>query len=257
MTRAPHAVGRRAQAAAYLYQRDLAYVQHAGFGGVARGAAPGLLATLGGGGTPSGLVVDLGCGDGTWLRALSDAGYDALGVDASPELLQIARRTAPAARLERANVRSFRWPACAAATAIGEVLSYRSPGCAGNSGLAPFFRRAFRALEPGGRLIFDLLVPPRGHSFAQRGWRAGDDWAVLVDVQEDRERSRLTRDITVFRRRGASYRRSHERHRAAIDDRQTIARELREAGFRVRVSRRYGAFELLPGRLAFFARKPG
>ncbi|MCG8355276.1 MAG: class I SAM-dependent methyltransferase, partial [Kiloniellales bacterium] len=64
------------------YQEDLAYIHHVGFGDLVQGATPGLLHKLREAGIDHGLVVDLGCGGGLWLRALLDAGYVALGVDA-------------------------------------------------------------------------------------------------------------------------------------------------------------------------------
>jgi SAM-dependent methyltransferase len=78
------------------YAPDLAAIHDAGFGGFARDAAPGLLRRLRRAGIRDGLVVDIGCGSGIWARALTDAGYDVLGVDVSEAMLQIARRRAPA-----------------------------------------------------------------------------------------------------------------------------------------------------------------
>ena len=85
-----------------LYEEDLAYVHHEGFGDYSRGAAPGLLAALRDAGIATGKVIDLGCGSGIWLRALSDAGYAAVGVDQSPAMLELARRHAPKATVHRA-----------------------------------------------------------------------------------------------------------------------------------------------------------
>ena len=81
-----------------FYARDLATIHDAGFGGFARDAAPGLLRRLRRAGIHDGLVVDLGCGSGIWARALTDAGYDVLGVDQSEAMLEIARRQAPEAQ---------------------------------------------------------------------------------------------------------------------------------------------------------------
>ena len=90
---------------------------------------------------------------------------------------------------------------------------------------------------------------------AYRTWSEGDDWTVLVEVTEDLQASRLTRDIVTFRCLDDTWRRSHETHRVATYDRAEIERELRRAGFSVRVSRKYGDYELPPRRLAFRARR--
>lgn len=41
---------------------------------------------------PDGLVLDLGCGTGRLTRLLADAGYDMIGVDNSPEMLDMAQQ---------------------------------------------------------------------------------------------------------------------------------------------------------------------
>ena len=54
-----------------MYERDLAEIQHRGFGDFAASAAPGLLGLLREAKIERGTVVDLGCGSGIWLRELS------------------------------------------------------------------------------------------------------------------------------------------------------------------------------------------
>lgn len=58
-----------------MYRDDLARIHHEGFGDLAREAASALLAWLRRAGWRRGRVVDLGCGGGTWLRALGAAGF--------------------------------------------------------------------------------------------------------------------------------------------------------------------------------------
>lgn len=47
---------------------------------------------------PAGPVLDVGCGEGRWTRALRAAGYDATGVDPSEALLEAARTADPEGR---------------------------------------------------------------------------------------------------------------------------------------------------------------
>lgn len=246
-----------------LYGHDLARIQHEGFADFAREVAPGLLDALHGAGIREGLVVDLGCGDGGWLRELDRAGFRALGVERSPALARIARTRATRARVRVASLYEVPLPPCDAVTALGEVLSYLPASGAGGGGrrggasasLPRLLRRVAGALRPGGLFAFDLLVASRGRPMAYRTWRAGRDWAVLTEVSETPSRGRLERDITTFLRTGSGYRRRRERHVVRVVARDDVTRWLREAGFRVRASRRYGAFELPPRRLAFLARK--
>lgn len=235
-----------------MYAEDLAAIQHAGFGDFAKGAAPGLLKLLRGAGIREGLVVDLGCGAGVWLRELQRAGYDALGIDVSPSLAKIARRAAPGARVQQGSIYSRPLPACSAVTAISEVLSY-CPRGGDAPPLGGFFRRVARSLPAGGLFVFDLMV--EGPPMAYRSFRTGPDWAVLAEVSEDRRRRRILRDITTFRRAGSGYRRGHEVHEQRVAARRQIESALRAAGFSVRASRRYGDMELPPRRMAFRARK--
>jgi len=86
------------------YQEDLAYIHDTGFGDFARRAAPGLLAMLRRHGIRRGRVVDLGCGSGIWAAELVAAGFEAVGVDLSAEMLEIARRRAPGAEFVHASL---------------------------------------------------------------------------------------------------------------------------------------------------------
>lgn len=86
------------------YGADLAHVHDVAFGGWAREAAPFVLARLREAGIEEGLVVDLGCGSGIWAAELLGAGYGVLGVDASVEMLALARRRAPAAELRQGSL---------------------------------------------------------------------------------------------------------------------------------------------------------
>ncbi|PLZ05962.1 class I SAM-dependent methyltransferase [Fischerella thermalis WC542] len=61
-------------------QEDLGYIHDVGFGAFSSESAPGLLEILHQKGINKGLVVDLGCGSGIWAKALTQAGYDVLGV---------------------------------------------------------------------------------------------------------------------------------------------------------------------------------
>src|SRR4029453_16153956 len=71
-----------------MYNSDLAYIQHHGFSDFARAAGPGVLRILRSAGITSGHVLDLGCGDGTWLRTLWENGFSATGIDQSASLIE-------------------------------------------------------------------------------------------------------------------------------------------------------------------------
>src|SRR5262249_54478164 len=195
-----------------------------------------------------GHVVDLGCGDGTWLRALTRRGFMATGVDRSAELLAYARSAAPRAVLKKASVHRYAFPPCEALTALGEVLSYEP---ATPASLRRVSRRAQAAPGPGGVFVFAVLVS--GPPMSYLSWRSGRSWAVMVRVEE--RKNRLIRDIITFRNVNGRYRRSRESHRLLVVEPRFVLTELRRIGFVVQTARGYGRGAPGHRRLVFIARK--
>jgi SAM-dependent methyltransferase len=155
-----------------LYGPDLAHVHDVAFGGWAREAAPYVLARLREARIEDGLVVDLGCGSGIWAAELLGAGYDVLGVDASADMLTLARRRAPGAQLREGSLHEVELPPCAAITAIGEALNYHGP-----PNLELLCRRAYAALQPDGLLVFDAAAPGREPELHRRARQRATDGA--------------------------------------------------------------------------------
>ena len=238
------------------YGEDLAYIHDVGHGEPARAAAAALVDLLRRTGRTAGRVVDLGCGSGILARVALDAGYDVTGFDLSEAMIETARRRAPGADLRVASFLDAEIPPCAAVTAIGECFSYLFDLEVAGAGLDRLFARIHRALEPRGLLLFDVAAPGRvrGRS-PQRSWREGEDWAVLVEVDEDPAARRLTRSITTFRSTGEAWRRDHEVHALRLYDRRELEARLRATGFRVRPLAGYGALRFAPGHIGFCARK--
>jgi SAM-dependent methyltransferase len=237
------------------YGEDLAYIHDVGFSAFAGTAAPALLRLIAGAGIERGLVVDLGCGSGIWARELVNAGYDALGVDISAAMLKLSRKRVPAGRFVLASLHRVKLPRCACVTALGECLNYISGVHLSGETLRRTFRRIFQALTPGGLFIFDLAEPARALGPSLKHAQ-GKDWAVLLDVKSDPEKHSLERRIIAFRKVGNLYRRSEVVHRLQLWPRKVITRELRLAGFRVRVLPGYGKLKFPGGIAGFLARKP-
>jgi SAM-dependent methyltransferase len=220
------------------YRDDLAWIHHAGFSEFAESAAPGILTMLG---DRRGLVVDVGCGSGVLARELTRAGFDVLGVDASPAMIALARETAPNARFVVGSLESVDLPPCVAITAIGEVLNYATL-----DGVRAFFARAARATE---MLIFDIAergsYPP--HDERRVG---GENWSVIAI--KDSDGHHLTRRVLTFREIDGEVRRDEEVHELELYKRETIVAMLREVGFKTHVRRSYGSYRLPKGHAVFF-----
>lgn len=103
---------------------------------------------------PDEQILDAGCGTGRNLRAITQAGSQAVGLDFSLGMLKVARRNNPQAPLVQADLQKphplrascFDAVLCAL---IGEHLS----------DLPAVFREAHHALKPRGRYIFSVYHP--------------------------------------------------------------------------------------------------
>jgi SAM-dependent methyltransferase len=239
------------------YRDDLAYIHDVGFGSLARHAAPVLLDGLRQRGVDRGLVIDLGCGSGILAQALSAAGYDVLGIDISEAMVALARQRVPNGQFRVQSLLEADLPPCVAVAAIGECCNYLFDRSNTMRGLLRLFRRIYAALAPGGLLVFDVAEPGRiPGSGPQRHFTAGEDWAVLLTAEENRQHRVLTRRITSFRKVGELYRRDHEVHRLRLYRGSDLAGQLRGSGFRVRMLRRYGPLRFAPGHVGFLAHRP-
>jgi SAM-dependent methyltransferase len=239
----------------HAYENDLAYIHDRGFGGFARGSAPGLLQLFQQNGITEGLVVDLGCGSGIWAKELTDAGYRVIGVDISPAMIALARQRVPEGRFHVGSFVEFRLPACRAVTALGEVFNYQFDPNSSLQTLRRVCKGVFDALTPNGLLVFDVAEPGRCKGLTQR-FVEGEDWCCLVEYRHDAAKQQLTRRIVSFRKVGDMYRRREETHTQQLYPGTKIAEMLRAIGFRVRQVRSYGRYPLGPAVVALAARKP-
>ncbi|MEO1403879.1 MAG: class I SAM-dependent methyltransferase [Cyanobacteria bacterium J06635_1] len=240
------------------YREDLAYIHDVGFDHYVLNTLPGILDIL----KPrqGGLILDLGCGSGLSTQALINAGYQAIGIDISAAMIEIARRRVPQATFYVDSLFKVELPRCWGAIAIGECLNYCfDPDIfdpdKSSEALQAFFQQMYAALTPGGHFIFDLLEASQSEQ-ATQGFAEGDDWLVLYEKQEDRTHQMLTRRITTLRKVGQMYRRDDETHQQRLYLAVEVESWLRRAGFDVATSDSYGLFKLPPHHRAFVACKP-
>lgn len=98
--------------------------------------------------------IDCGCGSGNITLRLKKAGYDVVGMDISPDMLNVAKqnfiRNNVDIPLIKMDAEKLSVPGKADfITAVCDVVNYmKSPG--------QFFARAYSALNNGGVLIFDI-----------------------------------------------------------------------------------------------------
>lgn len=106
---------------------------------------------------PKGLVLDLGCGTGTLSCILDEKGYDVIGVDASEEMLGIAREKAIEEKRDilylLQDMREFElYGTVGAVISVCDSLNY----ILDEEELLTVFRLVNNYLDPGGIFLFDL-----------------------------------------------------------------------------------------------------
>jgi SAM-dependent methyltransferase len=237
-----------------FYGEDQAAIHHREFGDLAQAAAGLVIEELRERGLESGTVVDLGCGSGILARAVSEAGYRVIGIDISPEMVELARTVAPSAEIENGSVHDADIPPAVAVTAVGEVLNYATDARAGLDALARLARRVADALVPGGVFVFDVALPGRhGSSERRTVFHDREDWSLAMEAVEHGQT--LDRRIVVFRRPPSAdakgdglYRRTDEHHVLRLYEPADVERVLHDAGFRVerRAGYRSGATRSTP-----------
>lgn len=105
------------------------------------------------------IVLDAACGTGTSTMLLADMGYDMIGLDLSPEMLQIAAETAASQKKNitwicqdmcKMNLFGTVQAVCCMTDGLNHILRKKD--------LERFFKRVYLFTEPGGIFVFDALT---------------------------------------------------------------------------------------------------
>ncbi len=179
-----------------------------------------------------GLLLDLGCGTGTFTRMLSGAGYDMIGVDGSQEMLMEAReKDADGDILYLCqDIREFEL--------YGTVRAVISTCDTMNYLLTPedfvqTVRLVNNYLDPGGLFLFDLNTLYKFRELMGNATFAesGADAAFIWDNYFDGESGCNEYDLTLFlKREDGLFERHVEVHREQGYTPQEVRRFLAEGG---------------------------
>ena len=179
---------------------------------------------------PSG--ADIGCGNGYFTRALYKAGYDVLGIDISPQMLNVAKRRAAEegvpcefligdiTKLKLTGKVHF-------AVAINDCLNYVPP-----SKLKSAFAKVYSCLNRGGLFHFDISSEYKiRHILADNMFgEDGDDISYMwFNTPEE---DGVTMELTFFvRGSDGRYDRYEEIHRQYAHSEEAVISALKEVGF--------------------------
>ena len=237
------------------YGAELARIHHRHFGATAEAAARELLARLARTGLTRGTVVDLAAGSGILARRVTEAGFEAWGLDLSQDMLAIARAEAPAATFVRGSLWSADLPPCVAVAAVGEAFCYAADPAASLSALDTRLAAIHGALTRGGLLLFDVAGPGRsGPGGGRRTFRALDGAYLGLEEREEEGRE-ATRDIALFVPRGQLFAKVEETHVLRLYAPEAVEAALGRVGFAWERLPGYDGFDVGPGWHAFAATK--
>jgi len=179
-------------------------------------------------------VLDLACGTGSLSMLFADKGYEVLGLDASEEMLTVAAAKAAEAELNPLFIQGwmqrFRLPAPVDLVVCGlDSMNYLTKPTQFKKTL----ENAFRALNPGGMFIFDLITPDKFRTLDGQVFLDEDDDVYCVWRAEFNEKNHIMcYGMDIFQRHGNAWSRSYEEHQEYAYELNDVLVWLTEAGFK-------------------------
>ncbi len=237
------------------YRKALACIHDSGFLKYCEAAAGVVAEAFSIQGIKNGRIVDLGCGSGRLAELLTGHGHRVLGIDLSPDMIDLARRRCPRAEFRVGSYLDLEFPKCHAVTAIGECFNYLFDKRNQWHPLVNLFQTAYDRLCAGGFFLFDIATPGRlGNLTSRQQIFETDEWTIFVDSNEDDEM--LTRRIISFSREDMGYKKDVETHHLRLMNESQVLDSLKNIGFEVSKNTCYQDLELPSGMVCFTARKP-
>lgn len=245
-----------------IYCGDYARIYHENFTTAAEATANAVMKIIERFELKNAHIVDLGCGDGTCARLLTEAGCRVTGCDISPDMVAIARNQVPEAEFQVASSYDFDIPNCDIVLAVGGVLGH-NPGFLDQKEhlvqLGILFQKVFGALSDQGIFVFDLST---ANKLPQEGWLKyivhSENWSFISNTTIDLAKCERQKEVCVYYRDSVetNFRRTIENHRFSIFETWQINKKLEIAGFETTRSSRIADYELVQGHQGFWARKP-
>ena len=181
-----------------------------------------------------GIVAELGCGTGSLTEKLSALGYDMIGIDLSPEMLDIAMNKRDASGRDILylcqDMREFElYGTCAAIVSRCDSMNYLQS----TRDLTDTLRLVNNYLDPGGLFIFDVNSVHKYRDILADGVFAEnrDEGSFIWENDYDVQTRINTYDLTLYIQNGSgSYGRFEEVHTQKAFTLEELKAAAREAG---------------------------
>lgn len=181
-----------------------------------------------------GLVLDLGCGTGSMTECLAARGYEMIGVDMSPEMLEIAIRKREASGHDilylMQDMREFElYGTVRAVISACDCINYITE----EEELTEVFRLVNNYLDPGGIFLFDFNTEYKYRELLGNQTIAEDreDCSFIWDNYYDNKERMNEYELTLFiREESGLYRKFQEEHFQRAYTLDQIKKLLTDAG---------------------------
>lgn len=181
-------------------------------------------------------VLDVMCGEGSFVTSIAEDGFDATGIDVSERMICLAREQATESGADPdfhvMDAREFDLPGrFDVATCWFDSVNHLLD----RSEVAATFERVHDSLRDGGTFIFDVNTIRRLVEYEFDGTRVvrndEDRFEAYADIEFDYGTNLLTLTITGFERNDGQWERFDEIHRERGYELDEIEHTLRNVGF--------------------------
>ena len=201
-------------------------------------------------GIEDGLIAELGCGTGSMTELLAAEGYDMIGIDNSPDMMEVAQEKRVESGLDilylMQDMLEFElYGTVRAVVSICDCMNYILEP----EDLTEVFRLVNNYLDPGGVFIFDMNTEYKYREIMGDNTIAEDrdDSSFIWDNQYDEEEQINIYDLSIFvREDGDLFRKYHETHYQRAYSLEEVKSAIHEAGMEFVAA--YDAFTKNPPR---------
>lgn len=202
-------------------------------------------------GVEDGLVLELGCGTGSMTELLAERGYDMIGIDNAPDMLEIAQEKKMESGADilylLQDMREFElYGTVRAIVSVCDSMNYITE----EEDLREVFSLVNNYLDPGGVFIFDLNTEYKYRKVLGDSVIAEnrEESSFIWENWYDEETQINEYDLTLFiREESGLYEKYEETHYQRAYSLDTVCRLLQEAGLKLEAV--YDAFTMdAPGK---------